>query len=380
MNAHIDPNAAHAVYAPSSAHRWTVCTASATAIAAMQRVVTLDEHEAAENGTAAHDEIERILGQFNGQIVEPEALRAAAADLLDFDHPAAYGIALTINYVAGLPAGRVWIEQRVALTDQIWGRCDIAHWHEDSETLTIVDYKNGFVGVDAEENEQLRIYGAASIYTHRLVAAQWIRYAVVQPNDFMPGPRVKQWVESATDLFAWAEKTAAIPRGPLVFKFGPSQCRDCPLLGTCAPTKDVLAQFAAVVATGTDPTPAQIPLFVALKKPIDHFFEGLMKNGTKKALAGSVPPGMKLVTAVKHRQWKSEADARAAVLAAKGVEALKPPTPAQAEDMGIDISGLADKPEGGPALAFESDKRKPWARKGVDEMFKGVADLTGGGK
>lgn len=375
MSITIDEHALHAVYAPSSAHRWTVCTASATAIAAMERVVPPEEGEEAKDGTAAHDEIDRILGQFNGQVVEPDQIRKAAAELIDGDHPAVYGIALTLAYVAGLPRGRVWIEQRVRLTDQIWGRCDICHWHEETGTLTVVDYKNGFVGVDAVENEQLRIYGAGSIYTHKL-PAKWIRYAVVQPNDFQPGPRVKQWRESADDLFAFASKTAAIPGGELKFVGVGAHCRDCPLFGTCDPSKDILAQFALVVATGSDPTPEQIPLFLACKKPIDHFFEGLTKNGTKKALAGQIPPGMKIVTSVRHRTWKNEAAARAAVLAQKGVDALKPPTPAQAEEMGIDVSALSDKPEGGPVLAFASDKRKPWAPRTAAEMFKDVPGVT----
>lgn len=376
MSINVDPNAAHAVYAPSSAHRWTVCTASATALQARGMVVPEEEGEAAEQGTAAHEEIDRILGQFNGQVVDPEQIRAAATELIDDDHPAAYGIALTLAYVAGLPRGRVWVEQRVRLTDQIWGRCDICHWHEESGTLTVVDYKNGFVGVDAIKNPQLRIYGAGSIYTHKL-PAKWIRYAVVQPNDFQPGPRVKQWRESADDLFAFASKTAAIPGGELKFVGVGEHCRDCALFGACEPSKDILAQFAIVVATGMDPTPEQIPLFLACKKPIDHFFEGIIKGGTKKALAGHIPPGMGLFTSVKHRTWKNEAAARAAVIAQKGVDALKPPTPAQAEDMGIDTNGLTDKPEGGPVLAFASDKRKPWTGgKTAAEMFASVTGAT----
>jgi hypothetical protein len=372
MNAHVDESAQHAVYSPSSGHVWAAedgCTAAPEAIAAMYRVVPEVEGEEAIAGTAAHDELERCIGSLSGDFVDPATMPILEPDP---DHPAAYGVALMIAYIRQLPPGRMWVEQRVILTKEIWGRADIQHWHEESVTLTIPDLKNGFVGVDAEDNEQTQIYAAAAIGMHKL-PAKWIRHAICQPNDFRPGPRIKQHVQSVESLSTFANRVAAIPYGPKTFRFG-EHCRDCPLLGTCPPTKDVLAQFAAVVATGTDPTPAQIPLFVALKKPIDHFFEGLMKNGTKKALAGHVPPGMKLVTATKHRQWKSEADARAAVLRERGVEALKPPTPAQAEDMGIDISGLADKPEGGPALAFESDRRATWAPKSAAEMFK---DVTG---
>ena len=186
---------------------------------------------------------------------------------------------------------------------------------------------------------------------------------------------MKQWVESADSLFAFASHVAAIPRGPLTFVGVGEHCRDCPLFGRCEPSKDVLQHLGTMLAGGPsgDVQPAQIPLFLACKKPIDHFFEGLIKSGTKKALAGDIPPGMKLVTATKHRTWKSEADARAAVLAALGPDGLKPPTQAQAEDMGVPgVDELATRPEGGPALALDSDKRAPWVPKSAAEMFKDV--------
>ena len=78
MTAHVDPNAAHAVYAPSSAHRWTVCTASAEAIT---KLPEQESSEAAEEGTEAHSELERVL---NGGAPDKE-------------HPGAYGVALAAD-------------------------------------------------------------------------------------------------------------------------------------------------------------------------------------------------------------------------------------------------------------------------------------------
>jgi hypothetical protein len=294
---------------------------------------------------------------------------------INLDHPAAYGIALVLAYIRGLPPGRLWIEQRVTLTPQIWGRCDVAHWHADSATLTIVDYKNGYVNVEAEENEQLQIYAAASIYTHNL-PAKWIRLVVVQPNSFSPVPRVKQWPLSAESLFAFAQKTAAIPTGPLAFVAGQT-CTYCPLFGRCPASQDVLVRLGTAMANPAEGVHAsQIALFKAMEKPIADWFKGLDKAGTKAALAGNVPPGMKLVETNKHREWIDEAAARAAVIAAYGVEALSPPTPAQAEELGLPgVETLARKPEGGPALAFETDSRKAWEPKSAAKMFAGV---TGG--
>jgi hypothetical protein len=238
VNAHVTlPVAtAHAVYAPSAAHRWAMeggCSASAEAIAHLGEQ---EEGEEAAEGTEAHDEIERVLGPL-------AEYGLAELDEQSREHPAAYGVALVFDYVRRLMRhndDRVWIEQRVRLTDQIWGRCDVAHWSPQTGVLTIVDYKNGYVGVDAEENEQLRIYAAGSIYTHNL-PAEWIRYAVVQPNDFRPVPRVKQWHEPAASLFAFAQRVAAIPHG----QSNSSPARNAPI-ARCS----VSARYARFAAPG----------------------------------------------------------------------------------------------------------------------------------
>lgn len=372
MNA--QPQSLHATYAPSSAHRWTVCTASAEAI---NRLGEQEEGEEAAEGTRAHDEIERVLSACNGKLVMPHEV-ADWGRLLDNDHPAAYGIALVLDYVRNLPPGTLWIEQRVRLSDQIWGRCDVAHWDAESATLTIVDYKNGFVGVDAEENEQLRIYAAASIATHSL-PAKWIRLVVVQPNDFRPGPRVKQALESAADLLEWARAVAAIPTQPLIFKAG-DHCRYCPLFGRCEPTRDLLTQLGTLLThTPEEIRPDQVQMVLALKRPVEDWFKGLDKVATKAALAGNIPPGGFMVTAVRHRAWRSEAEARVAVVDTLGVDALELPTPAQAEKLGMAkaaVAELAETPEGSPVLAFGSDKRKPWVARTSTDMFKDIPGLA----
>lgn len=378
MNA--QPQALHAVYAPSSAHRWTVCTASAQAIAALGEQ---EQGEEAAEGTRAHDEIERVLGPLNTVPDVGGGDFIAHTNAIDENHPAAYGIGLFVDFAHRLSVetpGRFWIEQRVRLTDQIWGRLDLGHWHPESATVTIEDYKNGFVGVDAEENDQERLYAAALIREFNL-PAKWIRYVVVQPRDFRPGPRVKQWVEPAADLEAWAAKVAAIPTGPLTFKAG-EHCRYCPLFGRCEPTRDLLSHLSTMLQhTPEEIRPDQVQMVLSLKRPVEDWFKSLEKSATKAALNGSIPPGGFLVTAVRHRAWKSEQEARGAVVAALGVDALELPTPAQAEKLGMskqEVGVLAETPEGSPVLAFGSDKRKPWAPRTSADMFAAIPGVTKG--
>lgn len=362
MTIHTDPNAAHAVYAPSSAHRWTVCTASAEAIG---RLPEQESGDAAIAGTEAHDELEKVL-------------KGGAADP---DHAAAYGVALFANYVQQLrdtTPGNEWIEQRVALTGQIWGRLDYGHWSPLDSIVTIADKKNGFVDVPVEENEQLRVYGASLIHQYRL-PAKWARYVIVQPNSIVPGPRVKQWIEPVESLMQFAAKAATVPVGPKEFVAG-EHCRYCPLFGRCDATRDVLKHLSVMLQhTAEEVQPAQVATMWALKRPIEDWFKTLEKVATTRALSGAAAPGTKLVQTTRHRAWKDEAAARAAVLEKIGVDALVPPTPAQAEKLGLDVSQLAETPEGGPALAFESDKRKPFVRKSATEMFAGVAAATAKG-
>lgn len=368
MTIHTDPNRAHAIYPWSGAFRWVHCTASAEAIATLPEQ---ESNEAAEEGTAAHDELERRIGSLNGDFVDPATMPILPADP---DHPGAYAVAMMIAFVRQLPHGRMWVEQRVALTEKIWGRCDIAHWHEESGVLTIPDLKNGMRAVDPDK-EQLRGYGASAITTFG-IQPKWLRYVVVQPNDWRPFvPRVKQHIESADSLMEWAGKVAAIPRGPLKFTAG-DHCRDCPLFGKCDASLDMLANIGAVISglVQAETLPAdQRALFLACRKPVEDAFKNAEKAWTKQALSTmTAPPGMKIVTGTTKRAWNDEAAARAAVIAKCGVDALDPPTPAQAEKLGLDVSTLASKPEGVPVLAFANDKRPVFERKSVSEMFPGA--------
>jgi hypothetical protein len=371
----LTPVAAHAVYAPSSAHRWIYCSASAEAISYLPPQEE-EEGSASAIGTEAHDEIDRILGPYGGDgfgfwLEHPNTM----IEPIDYYHHAAFGIALVIDFVRHLPPGVLWIEQRVRLTDQIWGRCDVCHWDETTGILTIIDYKNGMRAVDAEENEQLRIYAAGSMFTHHL-PVEFIRYVVVQPNDWRPFvPRVKQWHEPVAALYAWATHVATIPTGPKTFEAG-EHCRDCPLFGHCPASTDAISNVAALIRGLVQPAevrPEQVAMFLAMAKPIEDAFKSFRKFHEKKALKASVaPPAMRLVETVKHRAWIDAPAAKKAFAEKFGALALDLPTVAQAEALGFDVGPYSDKPKGVPALAFEHDKRKTWVEKTGADMFASV--------
>jgi hypothetical protein len=369
MNALANVRTAHAVYAPSSAHRWTRCTASAEGIANSGAELNITDGED-EEGTEAHAEIERLL--------RPLAEHGLAEFIIDPEHPAFLGIGLMFDYVRQLvrpmsTGDRIWIEERVALTEHIWGRPDVIYWNATECVLTVADYKNGHVGVDAEENEQLRIYAAAIILAHQL-PVKWIRYAIVQPNDFRPVPRIKQWVEPAETLYAFANAVALIPHQPKTFTPG-AHCTYCPLFGRCEATRDILRDLSALIAglmTPDQVTPEQRALFLICEKPIKDAFAHASKAWKELAMKGEEQPGLKMVESSKHLAWNNPAAARALVVNTLGVDALDVPSPSQAIERGIPeatVHQWATRPEGFPVLAFANDKRKPWKRKTVHDMF-----------
>jgi hypothetical protein len=360
----------HAIYAPSMGSRWAKengCTAAPFAIAQMPHE---ESGEAAIAGTEAHEEIERCFGPMNGEFVTPTTMPIKPVDP---DHPAAFGIALMISYVRQLPPGRLWIERPVELTKDIYGTPDVRHWEEATGILTVPDFKNGFIGVDAD-TEQLWIYAASSVYTDNL-PLKWARLVIVQPNDFRPVPRVKQHMVSADELFAFAKRAAAVPAGPKEFRAG-SHCAYCPVFGKCEATRDLLMQLGILMQHSPDELrPDQVALVMSIQKPVTDWFKSLEKVWTKKALNGTVPEGMKMVTSQKHKAWENEDQARALVLEHLGPDGLDVPTPAQAIERGIPeriVNAMAPRPPGAPVLAFASDKRPAFERKSAAEMFAGV--------
>jgi hypothetical protein len=357
----------HAIWSPSSAYRWTRCTASAEGIANSGAALDLAEGKD-EEGIEAHSEIERLL--------QPLAEEGLAEFRIDPEHPSILGIGLMFDYVRQLvrnhPDNRIWIEERTRLTDEIWGTPDVAYWDAEFGVLTVADLKTGHVGVDAERNEQLRIYAAAIIATHQL-PAKHIRYAIIQPRDFRPVPRVKQWAESYADLYAFAVEVAQIPHRPKTFTPG-DHCTYCPLFGRCEATRDILRDLSPLIAglmTPEQVTPEQRALFLICKKPISDAFKNAENKWQKMMLQGTDMPGLMIVESTKHRAWSNPKDAKALVIEKLGIDALDLPTPAQVIERGLDeetVNAMAPRPKGSPVLAFANDKRPRW-QQDVHSMF-----------
>lgn len=376
----------HAVYAPSSAKRWSKCPGSAPAIAAIDDYYEpLEDGEESIEGTQAHDEIDKMFKPLGSRSGEQDLIRMDDFNNLvepaPLDHPAAFGLRLVYDAVRKVieQYGEVvlWVEQRVFLTQQIWGRCDIAIYVPSHKLLIIMDYKNGMRAVDAEENDQTGIYAAATIKTQG-IDVDHVQHCIVQPNDWRHFvPRVKWWTEgrAALDLrtLMWIKAV-----NETFLKAG-EQCRDCPLFGVCDPSTDALTQFGAVIAGLVNPAdvlPEQVSMFFALQKPIEDAMKGFRGAWSK---VDKAPHGMKFVAEEGRRKWTNEQEAWNRLGHPNAPEWMKLPTVKQAEDMGVKVDDIASKGKPFKVLALADDKRPEWKAPEATKMFAGV-DLTTVGK
>lgn len=366
----------HAKLSPSSAHRWTKCSAAPSFEVRFPDVSS----EAADEGSFAHHIAEKCLradhsatnylrstsecGRF---AVDAEMVRAVD-DYVDVVH--------LYEDVAGAPAE---IEQSVKLTDQVWGTADALILSADGSHLYVIDYKHGAgVFVDAKRNVQLQTYGAAALATIGVAGkgVEHVTLVIVQPR--CPAEQTSRshtMTRAEIDAFA-DELTAAAVRTQInpTFVAG-DHCRFCRGKAECAALRETSLTSAKEAFERTPVQPETLDdrrlgeLLTAFSKVRD-WMQAVEQHALRRAQSGKSVPGHKLVSKVGLRKWTDEADATAAIKRA-GAHPYAPPkllSPAQAEkalqSQGMTgkqakatIGQLAHKPTTGVVLVSNSDRR-----------------------
>jgi len=329
---------AHAKFAPSSASRWLMCPASALLAADLPN----PDSEASIEGTRVHKLIESAIDGNPVHASEPEDV--------------SYGIELVLDFVRQL-GGSVLAEQRVKVSDDVWGTVDILQPHHF--ITTIGDYKNGAMDVPAEQNKQLLTYAAGALEEHG--PSKFYRLAIIQPNSRTSGdqPDVKQWiatldeVEQHRDLVLDAVKRGLGGEEPIPGR----HCRYCPAFGNCSATRELLP----FIMTAVTLTPGEVPNDTAVRvlrtlRGLEDFRKSLEKDVMKRFAAGANVPDAYIGTTSAHRKWSDERQAVAKLMEAYGVNGVDPVSPATAEKMGLQgkelVATLAFKPPGNAALKY----------------------------
>lgn len=354
----------HAKLGPSSADRWMSCAGSVVLSEGMPN----KSSEFADEGTKAHALAEALL-----------VGEAAKGDLDMVENVMVY-----VDYVQSL-GGDLHAEQRVKVTDDLWGTADAVVWQPLEKHLHIVDLKYGAgVPVEVEGNLQLKIYALATLLTFGYPAER-VTATIVQPRcPHSDGP-VRSATYDVVDLLDFhADVLDAIGRVQFAAKdagnidlaeqdwdnkfLAPSEkgCRWCLAAPKCPALKSKAQTLAKqVFAPGLPYDPK------ALADTLDFLpiLEGWIKNTREFAYAeaeqGNAIPQWKLVEKRATRKWRDESTVinffrdhpadfdlfEKKLITPAAMEKLLPK-----EDRAL-LEDLTVKESSGHTLVHESDKR-----------------------
>jgi len=340
---------AHAQLSPSKRNRWALCPGS---IREEAKYPEQESGPAAIDGTPSHTLLEKCIefkfdaDRFIGLVMTDHE----GTFTVDKDRAARVQIALDyINEQSnGLPF-TVQSEHKVNPAhllgrDDLSGTVDVQIF--GSDTLELIDYKDGMGVVSAEGNLQLEQYAYGVLAGYKLPVNgtypfQYVKMTIIQPKLALKGMNpissstvtVESLMANMGTIIRQAAATDQ-PDAPLVP--GESQCKFCRAKGSCAALasnvmKEVGIMFQPTViqpldmaqqSAQKDPSTmddAQIAQIMEAAPLMRQLLEGVEKEALRRLEAGGTIPGLKLVNGRGSRAWALPEDQMAEKLVKMGI-------------------------------------------------------------
>lgn len=407
----------HALFSPSSAHRWLVCPGSI----ALESRCENKTSKYAEEGTAAHELLAKTLTSparhaeaFKGQM---------SSNGFEFTEEMCEYVQTTVtNIEMYLKDGAMFVEKRLDFSEYVgienqFGTGDIIILSRDGTELQLHDFKYGMgVKVYAEENEQLKLYGLGALKLYRLLGCfERVRLVIHQPRL----DHFDDWDLPVGDLLAFAAEareaaqlahavleaydTGGITPDKMELRPGESQCRFCKAKATCPALaklvtdtvtagfeemeKEVIEQSTEAVSEGQTDLGTLGKWMEALPL-IEDWCKAVRGRVEAEIFAGRSVPGFKLVEGRRGaRAWRDALEVekifKAMRLKKEDIYSMKLISPTQAEKMlksnprrWEKVQGFVSQPNGKPSVAPESDKRPALDVKNVAELFEEMEDAA----
>lgn len=367
----------HARLSASGAHRWMECPPSVK----LEEGFPDKESEYAAEGTFAHSLAELILRYNNGELTK----RAFTTRLNKMKEDPMFSEGM-LEYIRAY-ASQVWeavqeakrgcpdavtlFEQRLDFSRFVpdgFGTGDVVIIADDSVQVIDLKYGKG-VPVSAENNPQLRLYGAGAYLEYSdLYDIRRVKMTIIQPRlDSISTEEL-----TAEELMDWAEnvvkpRAEMAARGEGELKVG-DHCRFCKAFAVCKAQKEYqleLAKYKFVDAELLDET--EISDVLGRVDGLVKWAEAVKEYALDAAVNHGVRfDGWKLVEGRSNRKYSDE-DKVAGVLEEKGIEGIWKPR----ELLGITamttllgrkkfdelLDGYVIKPQGKPTLVPADDKR-----------------------
>lgn len=375
----------HAFLSASGAHRWMHCTPSAM----LEKQFPDTAGNYAAEGTLAHGLAElKLRKQFEIMKLSDYKQQLAAIQVDELYQPEMDGYIDTyVDYIRSLcmalPAmPYVVIEKRLDFSHIVpggfgTGDCVILY----GDTLHICDLKYGKgVAVSAENNPQLRLYALGAIHEYSLLYdIKEVQMHIIQPRldsistDTLTADALRQWGDSVKPL---AEQAA---NGTGNYHAG-DWCRFCRAKAQC---RARAVQMLEIGEKRKDAllSDAEIGEILTAAQSLQSWVKSLEDYAEKQLIAGKEIPGWKLVEGRSNRTI-TDTDAAFHVLGQSGYnEALlyeRKPLNLTALEKLCGKKHLTEligdyivKPPGKPTVVPAADKRRPYAKKKLEEMFGG---------
>jgi hypothetical protein len=365
----------HAKLSPSKRSRWALCPGS---IREEAKYPDPGSGPAAADGTHSHTLLEHCInmGKPAHSCIGASMNDHEGPFIVDTDRASRVQVALDYIYSRFSSEwerdhvkGCKLISESKVDPEHLLGRDDLSGTVDvqiiGSDTLELIDYKDGMGIVTAEGNLQLEQYAYGVLAGYKLpVNAEYpfktIRMTIVQPKLALRGmPAITSHDVSVRDLLSrmgiivtQAAATDA-PDAPLVP--GESQCKFCRAKGSCSALasnvmKEVGIMFQPVVSqtldvaqqsADKDPSTmddAQIRQIMEAAPLMRQLLEGVEKEALRRLEAGQTIPGLKLVNGRGSRAWALPEDKMAEKLVKMGIPKsavyeTKLVTPAKAEKL-----------------------------------------------
>ena len=368
----------HSILSASGAARWTACTPSAQ----LESQFEEEQSSYAAEGTFAHAMAELILRYNNGELSKKtfstrfnkmKTQEFYSQELQDYVEDYVRTVWEIVNETRAVcPDALVLFEQRLDFSEYVpegFGTGDVVIVADDLVNIIDLKYGKG-VGVSAEGNPQLRLYGIGAYLEHSMLYdIQKVRMTIIQPRL----ENISSEELPAEELLSWAEneikpKAQLAIAGEGEFKVG-DHCRFCKARKTCRARAEYNLEL--VKLEFQDPellSDEEIGEVLARADELTRWATDVTGYALEQALKGTRFPGWKLVEGTSRRKY-SNPDSIAEVLFNAGFskdDIFKP-----AELIGITdmtkllgktrfdqlLSTLVIKPAGKPVLVSESDKR-----------------------
>ena len=320
-------------YAASRAHVWAFCEPSEDLTRASKNPFRRQTPEQAE-GVAIHA---LIHSAFAPDAVELTADHKRAIENSDDAQAVVDFCVQVIHHLAHSQTGApdLYFEQVADYVDArlvIAARPDLVMYDRITKKLTVIDYKTGFVPVEAEGNEQLKIYAHAFCAKHNLTPAS-IEGVIISPR-----LSTVEYAEIHFDPDFFDNLYAELKKREGRFIVG-AYCKNCAALTTCKLFRETAVRYYEPhLRDGLTSRPEEWQKLIAIARPAKKFFEEILDEAKNYLEMGGRLDGVGLTISAGKRAWFRELTPeqiaeKIGVPAAKLIDPPKIKSPAQAEKL-----------------------------------------------